>query len=97
MNIHKVNAWAGKTYLYSYDAGGNLTMCREAAYITGGIAEYTGGTVYGYAAGTESDGVTPVWKDLLTSYNGTAITYDEIGNPLNWPGIANLSWSTATV
>ena len=43
--------------------------------------------------GTESDGVTPVWKDLLTSYNGNTITYDAIGNPLNWPGIANLSWS----
>ena len=23
------------------------------------------------------------WKDKLTSYNGTAITYDAIGNPLN--------------
>ena len=24
------------------------------------------------------------WGDLLTSYNGTAITYDEIGNPLSY-------------
>ena len=23
------------------------------------------------------------WGDLLTGYNGTSITYDEIGNPLN--------------
>ena len=23
------------------------------------------------------------WGDLLTAYNGVAITYDEIGNPLN--------------
>lgn len=24
------------------------------------------------------------WKDLLTSYNGQTITYDEIGNPLTY-------------
>lgn len=24
------------------------------------------------------------WGDLLTSYNGTTITYDEIGNPLTY-------------
>ena len=24
------------------------------------------------------------WGDLLTSYNGVAITYDEIGNPLSY-------------
>ena len=24
------------------------------------------------------------WGDLLTSYNGTAITYDAIGNPLSY-------------
>ena len=91
--VREDNAWANKTYVYSYDAGGNLTMCREAAYTTGSIAEYTGGSTYSYATGTEEDGVTPVWKDLLTSYNGNTITYDAIGNPLNWPGIANLSWS----
>ena len=28
---------------------------------------------------TDSD-----WKDLLTSYNGTAITYDAVGNPLSY-------------
>ena len=27
-----------------------------------------------------------VWKDKLTSYNGKAITYDEIGNPLSYDG-----------
>ncbi len=24
------------------------------------------------------------WKDLLTAYNGSAITYDAIGNPLSY-------------
>ena len=32
-----------------------------------------------------------VWSDLLTDFNGTAITYDEIGNPLTM-GSRELSW-----
>ena len=92
--VREDNAWAGKTYIYVYDAGGNLTQCREAAYTTGGIAAYTGGSTYSYATGTEEDGVTPVWKDLLTSYNGNTITYDAIGNPLNWgTSITNMTWN----
>ena len=30
--------------------------------------------------------------DLLTNYNGTAISYDSIGNPTNWICIAALYW-----
>ena len=30
------------------------------------------------------------WGDLLTNYNGTTITYDASGNPLNWKGISEL-------
>ena len=26
----------------------------------------------------------PSWGDLLTKYNGTTITYDEIGNPISY-------------
>ena len=32
------------------------------------------------------------WGDLLTNYNGTAISYDSIGNPTNWVDISSLSW-----
>lgn len=28
-----------------------------------------------------------VWKDLLTAYDGQAITYDAIGNPLSYRGM----------
>jgi len=31
------------------------------------------------------------WKDLLTSYNGQAITYDSQGNPLTYLG-HTLTW-----
>ena len=39
---------------------------------------------YGYA----STG----WKDLLTSFDGTAITYDAIGNPHNWRDGMTFTW-----
>ena len=42
---------------------------------------------YGYAA----DGTSDVWNDQLTSYNGKAITYDAIGNPLTY-GSYTYTW-----
>ena len=35
----------------------------------------------------------PVWKDLLTSYNGQTITYDEVGNPLSYRNGMTMSWT----
>lgn len=32
------------------------------------------------------------WKDKLTSYNGTAITYDAIGNPLSYRDNIKMTW-----
>ena len=32
------------------------------------------------------------WKDLLTSFNGEAITYDEIGNPLSYRNGISFTW-----
>ena len=48
--------------------------------------------MYSYATGVAED-IAPVWKDLLTSYNGNTITYDAVGNPLNWgTDISNMQW-----
>ena len=33
------------------------------------------------------------WKDLLTAYNGHAITYDTIGNPTAWYDGSTFTWS----
>ncbi len=33
-----------------------------------------------------------VWKDLLTAYDGTAITYDTIGNPLSYRDGMTFAW-----
>lgn len=32
------------------------------------------------------------WKDLLTKYKGQTITYDAIGNPLNYRDGISLTW-----
>ena len=79
---------AGQTRFYEYDTYGNLLWVERynyigfedlqdarnaAAYIP---SYYLGTDVYTYG---DSE-----WKDLLTAYNGHAITYDAIGNPLTY-------------
>ena len=47
--------------------------------------QLNGETVKTYAYGDEN------WKDLLTSFNGQGIIYDEIGNPLSYRGMT-MQW-----
>ena len=61
---------------YVYDASGNLLYYTDAEYTQGELEYILGTTQFGY---TDSE-----WGDLLTSYNGHSITYDEIGNPLSY-------------
>ena len=65
----------GTTWLYAYDNGGNILSKTWYPYTTAEAP--TGGTAITYTYGNAH------WKDQLTAYNGTAITYDTIGNPLN--------------
>jgi len=67
------NQAAGKTWVYTYDAGGNILTKKEYAYTTGTVGTAVSTVTYGY---NDSKG----WKDLLTSYNGVTRTHDEIGN-----------------
>lgn len=53
---------------YTYDANGNILTKTDHSK--------NKTITYGYT--------DPTWADLLTSYNGQAITYDEIGNPLEY-------------
>ena len=74
-----------RTITYSYDASGNITSKKryshtEAENLSG--LTYTE-TTYGYAKDVGTDNK---WNDLLTSYNGSAITYDAIGNPVSYGG-----------
>ena len=78
------NYYSGKTYIWTYDKGGNILTKSEYAYTTGTPGEPLSTVNYAYG---NSD-----WKDLLTEYNGTAINYDLSGNPLNWRNASSLTW-----
>ena len=70
-----------KVYNYTYDKSGNITKKTVFDNITSEsqtVATYT----YGDSA----------WGDKLTAYNGTAITYDAIGNPTKWRNAVSLTW-----
>jgi len=68
----------GYTRVWEYDNAGNILSRKEYAYT---LQETL-------TAGTETNTVSydygdEEWGDLLTSYEGNAIVYDEIGNPLS--------------
>ena len=63
------------TWVYNYDRGGNILSKVKYAYTTGALGTAVETIPYAY---DDSN-----WKDKLTAYNGQAITYDAIGNPLN--------------
>jgi len=70
--IREDNEVLNKTIVYSYDDGGNIKSKKEYSYSTGIPTTETSVNSYTYDSN---------WKDKLISYNGKAITYDEIGNP----------------
>ena len=72
--VRENNFELGKTYVYVYDIGGNIVQKIEYAVTEDALGTPLSTINYGYDS---------VWKDKLTSYNGTAITSDAMGNPLN--------------
>ena len=68
----------GKVYNYTYDAGGNL--------ISETVTDSNGTTSNAYEYNNSN------WGDVLTSYNGQNITYDEIGNPLTYRDGMSMTW-----
>lgn len=67
------------TYVYQYDKGGNRVSEKIYAYTLSDSL----GTVQQEII-SEYDNI--VWDDLLTSYNGKEITYDNAGNPTSYDG-----------
>ena len=79
--IREEDAVRGRTFTYAYDLGGNL-LENKKYYLVNGVEELRGTDTYTYSSG---------WKDQLTSFNGKAITYDAMGNPLSYMGM-NMTW-----
>ena len=74
--IREDNKDANKSYTYTYDSRGNILEKKTYAFTLGTLGTAQKTDSYGYA--------TDSWKDRLTSYNGSTITYDAIGNPLTY-------------
>lgn len=66
---------------YTYDASGNLLTKKTVCLSTNNVMKTD---TYQYA--------NPTWEDQLTSYNGTSITYDAIGNPLTIGNDITMAW-----
>ena len=82
----ETDATAGSTrttWKYIYDLGGNIKTKTAYTYTTGTVGEAVESHTFTYGnAG---------WKDLLTKVDGTTITCDGIGNPLN-DGTWSYTW-----
>jgi RHS repeat-associated protein len=76
------------TRTFSYDVGGNLLEKKTYSYVAGNTTLGTLLSTDTYVYGDTN------WADKLTSFNGVAMTYDGIGNPLTWTD-PNGAW-TAT-
>lgn len=72
-----------RSYGYTYDDGGNIKTKTEYAFNEGEILAALSTISYGYST---------TWKDQLTTYNGSSITYDAIGNPLTYYNGLNFTW-----
>lgn len=75
--VREDNSVLNRTYVYSYDNAGNILSKKTYALTAEGTTPSTLYSTYSY-------GYTDSWGDLLTSYRGMNITYDEIGNPLSY-------------
>ena len=73
--------------VYAYDNGGTILTKTEYPYspTVEDITTLTPTNTVTYTYGNAD------WKDQLTSFNGEAITYDAIGNPLTYRGMT-LTW-----
>ena len=76
-------------YEYTYDDRGNILTEKEYAV----TIDDNGEKVYTLVeANTDTYVYDETWKDKLISYNGQAITYDAVGNPINYMG-NTLTWT----
>ena len=70
--IRENNQAGGFTHTWTYSVIGNISERKEYAYTTGELGTPTDTIIYAWC---EDE-----WGDLFPAYDGTPITYDEIGN-----------------
>ena len=82
--IREDNVDKNATFVYNYDTSGNILSVKAYPLTAEGVTPSGSYTLTSY--GYSSDG----WGDKLTSFNGQAITYDSIGNPLTYSASVNI-------
>lgn len=83
--VREDNQKQNKTICYTYDVGGNMVRRDEYRYTENPVIT---------EAQRKSDTFeyqTGGWRDQLRFYNGQAITYDAMGNPLQYLGM-QMEW-----
>ena len=106
--IREDNKELNKTYIFSYDNGGNIVEKFETVYTLANIENIVKETVtaedisndkqeYGFSLRklsklTKYGYSATGWKDLLLSVDGESIKYDELGNPITYRG-SQLKWN----
>ncbi len=94
-NITSVSQNGAVVESYEYDGLNQLTKVTNGANVTEYAYDAGGNLTSVKLNGEVQDtyGYTDAgWKDLLTSFNGQAITYDEIGNPLTYRDGYQFTW-----
>ena len=94
-NITSVSQNGAVIESYEYDSLNQLIKVTNGANVTEYAYDAGGNLTSVKLNGTVTDtyGYTDAgWKDLLTSFNGQAITYDEIGNPLAYRDGYQFTW-----
>ena len=86
--VREDNTYLGETKTYTYDLAGNLLQKKE----------YTGAQHGVETLGTPTETISysypsTGWKDQLAGYNGQSITYDQIGNPLQYWNGMGFTWA----
>ena len=74
-----------RTEVYTYDNSGNILSTTAYPLTWGSLSGVTATDTTTYTYGDSN------WKDKLTAYGDTPITYDAIGNPLTYRGYT-LTW-----
>ena len=83
--VREDNHTAGRTYVFGYDAGGNILFKKEYALCTDvNLGACLDTKTYTYK--------TEGWRDQLLSFDGEACVYDLLGNPTTYRGHA-LTWT----
>ena len=77
------NQVTNQTVTYEYDDFGNILNKKVYAYTTGTLGSPSSTVYYAYT--------NSAWGDQLTSYDGTPITYDSMGNPTTYRGYT-MTW-----